>query len=720
MPQVPTYGREERLNGAARPYEFYHLNGYMFGQGQAQAMANAGQGLNQLAQAAFEINDTIERTKGIEFNNAIEKWKQDNLLDKENGYFSKQGADAAGKSNEIIQNYDDFVASWLKENKMSKRTQTQLQAISTQKRTGILSNTTAHDLEETNRWADTEGKLGIENAISNIVTERNNPDGIKTQLQNIRSITQWKGELQKLDAKTIELQTRDNISQALCAILDTKLQESPVDAKGFFNEHKEDINSNLHSKYLSAINQEERKYQAREMASTIINKYTNEQDAIKAAEAIKDVDMSDAVLSRVKRHYSQEEHFKDLQQRESLDNFYNKAVQAAQNGTSLSYDDIPDDLDPQMKLSLMNYVNTNGQPETDNQIWETLYNMSVNNAQGFVNEDLNKYRGFLSDSEYKSFLKRQQDIKSGNFYTTIKDDDKKIDAALKAMGLSGNTSVFGLTGKNKDIAYSEIRALTRELEARKGRKITDAELQNITNSLGYKGKDGVQLYKQLEKGMREKVGFIRDVMNDFTYYQTKHNGEMPSDEEKMKIINKRLNSKLQEQNIELVNSLEYKIHSTKVKPNETKELTYYADNYLPQLGKDLGVKFTIVEGGRYRPANGKYKSHHSSGEAADVSMSEHSVATRLKFIEKQINNPQVKKIGTSDPNILAKYGRNAKIEDERQFDRQHGTNHVNHAHITLNVGVENQMVRMQAPNGKIVNVPQSMVEQAIKQGGKRI
>ena len=685
MPQVPTYGREERLNGAARPYEFYHLNGYMFGQGQAQAMANAGQGLNQLAQAAFEINDTIERTKGIEFNNAIEKWKQDNLLDKENGYFSKQGADAAGKSNEIIQNYDDFVAGWLKENKMSKRTQTQLQTISTQKRTGILSNTTAHDLEETNTWADTEGKLGIENAISNIVTERNNPDGIKTQLQNIRSITQWKGELQKLDAKTIELQTRDNISQALCAILDTKLQESPVDAKGFFNEHKEDINSNLHSKYLSAINQEERKYQAREMASTIINKYTNEQDAIKAAEAIKDVDMSDAVLSRVKRHYSQEEHFKDLQQRESLDNFYNKAVQAAQNGTSLSYDDIPDDLDPQMKLSLMNYVN--GQPETDNQIWETLYNMSVNNAQGFVNEDLNKYRGFLSDSEYKSFLNRQQDIKSGNFYTTIKDDDKKIDAALKAMGLSGNTSVFGLTGKNKDIAYSEIRAMTRELEARKGRKITDSELESITNSLGYKGKDGVQLYKQLEKGMREKVGFIRDVMNDFTYYQTKHNGEMPSDEEKMKIITNRLNMKAQEkktqaqQNIDNVKANATTMRNiayTVPKPNEQKVLTYFADNQIPTIGKQLNLRLTVTSRFRNDP-----NSKHGEGRAADVSMSEHNVQNRIKIYEKMLALPTVQAIGTSDPNILVHFKGNPKIVDERKYDRQHGTNHVNHAHVTL-------------------------------------
>lgn len=687
MPQVPTYGRKERLNGAARPYEHYNLNGYMFGQGQAQALANAGQGLNQIAAAAVKISDTIEHTKGMEFNNAIEKWKQDNLLDKENGYFSKQGADAAGKSPEIMQNYDDFVAGWMKEHKVSRFTSKQLEAISSQKRTGILNNTTAHDLQETNKWADTEGKLGIENAISNIVAERNNPEGIKTQLENIKQITRWKGGLQNLDAKTVELQTRDNISQALCAILETKMQENPAEAKAFFEKHREDINSNLHSRYLAAIDQQERKYQAREMASMIVNKYSNEQDAIKAAEAIEDIEMSDAVLSRVKRHFSQEEHFKNLQQRESLDNFYNKAVIAAQSGQTLSYDDIPDDLDPHMKLQLMNYVNSNGQPETDNQVWETLYNMSVNDAQGFVKEDLNKYRGFLSDSEYKSFLKRQNDIKTGNFYTTIKDDDKKIDAALKSMGLSGNTSVFGLTGKNKDIAYSEIRAMVRELEARKGRKITDGELENITSSLGYKGKDGVQLYKQLEKGMREKVGFIRDVMNDFTYYQSRHNGEMPSDEEKMKIINNRINMKVQEkksqaqQNIDNVKSNATTMRNiayTIPKPNEQKVLTYFADNQIPTISKQLGLKLTVTS--RYRNQAG---SHHAEGRAADVSMSEHNVQNRIKIYERLLALPTIQAIGTSDPNILAHFNGNSKIIDERKYDKQHGTNHVNHAHVTL-------------------------------------
>lgn len=132
-------------------------------------------------------------------------------------------------------------------------------------------------------------------------------------------------------------------------------------------------------------------------------------------------------------------------------------------------------------------------------------------------------------------------------------------------------------------------------------------------------------------------------------------------------------------------SIQDRIDATYAKPHETKELTYYADSYLPQLGKEIGTKFTVVNGGRYRPSNGKYESYHTKGEAIDVSMSEHTNMTKEKFIKAQLSNPQVKKIGTSDPYILARFGSNSKIVDERNFDKKYGTNHVNHAHITLNV-----------------------------------
>lgn len=679
MPQIPQYDRETRLNGSALPYEHYNIDANTSGASIGQAMQNAGKGLDALSQAALRINNTFEEMKTLEFHNAVEQWKQNNLYDRENGYYVKTGKDAAGKSPEVLKSYDDFVSDWMQNNKLSRRNQARVEATSATKKAWIQHSVTAHDLKQTQNWADTETALGIDNSINAAVSDRNNPEGIKTQVANVQQITRWKGETLGLDESSIKALEKANISKVYTAVLETKLQEGDLSAREFFNEHKEYINPQLHSRYLGAIKNEEDKYKSRELANNIIASAVSEQDAIQKAEAIEDVDMADSVLSRVKKHYSQEEHFKNLEQRDSLNGFYNKAVEAAKNGSTLSYDDIPDNLDPQDKLSLMNYINQNGQPETDDEVWETLYDMKVNNAQGFANTDLNKYRGFLSDGEYKQFLKDQEEIRAGKFYSNIKDDNAMIDAALKEMKLH--------KGKKEDVAYSEIRAMTREFEARKGRKITDDELLNITQSLGYKGNDGVFLYKQIEKGMAERTGFIRDVMNDFVYYQNQHNGQLPPDEEKYKIIQKRVQQKAQQKRTEaqdIVNTYTSNaitmrnIAYTTPKPNEQKVLTYFADNQIPTIGNQLGLNLTITS--RYRNQAG---SHHSEGRAADLSMSEHSAKDRIRIYEQLLKLPTIHAIGTSDPTIIAYFNGNKKIVDERLYDKQHGTNHVNHAHITL-------------------------------------
>ena len=335
----------------------------------------------------------------------------------------------------------------------------------------------------------------------------------------------------------------------------------------------------------------------------------------------------------------------------------------------------------------MSYINQNGQPQGDNQIWESLYEKRVNDAQGFAKEDLNKYRGYLSDSEYKQFLKAQDDIKKGDYYSTLKDDDKMIKAALKSAGLDHGNRLFDNSGNVREVAFNEIKALTRELEARKGRKITDEELQNITNSLGYKGSDGVLLYKQLEKGMNTRVGFTNNVINDIVYYQKTHNGQMPSDEEKYKIINNRLNQEVQTQKSQAqqkISNYSYNattmrnIAYTKAKPHEQKVLTYFADTQIPTISTKLGFKLTVTS--RYRNQPG---SHHAEGRAADISTSELTREQKIRAHEEVLALPNVVKIGTSDPDVLSHFAGNTKIKDERNYDRQHGTNHKNHSHVTL-------------------------------------
>lgn len=679
MPQVPEYNRQVRLNGTPQPYQNYRLTEDMFGGGQAKALSNMGGGLNNLANAALKISEQIDDAKMLEMSNQIDQWEQDNLYNKDTGYYYKNGKDAVGKSGEIMKNFDDFVQEYKSKNKISPFNQSRMNSMIQNKKSRIYAGVNAHDVKQTGIWAETESQVGLDNAIKGMVNARNNPTIMQTQLNNAMKIIEWQGEMQNLDPDTIEAMKKQAKSSAYCSVLDSYISEGSLKAGEFFEQHKDEIDSKNHARYIGTIKNEETKYQARDLAEQIVSSSVSQEEAIQKAEAIQDIELSDMTVSRIKRHYSDQEHFRDLAEREALNGFYTKAVQAAQTGGVLSYDDIPDNIDPNIKLSLMNYINTKGQPETDNQVWETLYNMSVNNAQGFAKEDLNKYRGYLSDGEYKNFLKKQQDIQAGDYYTTIKDDDKMIKDALKAMRLTSD-------GKTAS-AFSEIRAMTRELEARRGRKITDAELQNITNSLGYKGDDGVQLYKQLERGMAQRAGFIRDVINDFTYYQSKHNGEIPPDAEKLKIINNRLNQKVQEKKTyaqQRVDGLKSNaitmrnIAYTTPRPNEQKVLTYFADNQIPEIGSQLGLNVTVTS--RFRDQAG---SKHREGRAADVSMSEHSAQNRIRIYEKLLSLPTVQAIGTSDPVILTRFAGNRKIVDERRYDKQHGTNHVNHAHVTL-------------------------------------
>lgn len=679
MPQVPEYNRQVRLNGTPQPYQNYRLTEDMFGGGQAKALSNMGGGLNNLANAALKISEQIDDAKMLEMSNQIDQWEQDNLYNKDTGYYYKNGKDAVGKSGEIMKNFDDFVQEYKSKNKISPFNQSRMNSMIQNKKSRIYAGVNAHDVKQTGIWAETESQVGLDNAIKGMVNARNNPTIMQTQLNNAMKIIEWQGEMQNLDPDTIEAMKKQAKSSAYCSVLDSYISEGSLKAGEFFEQHKDEIDSKNHARYIGTIKNEETKYQARDLAEQIVSSSVSQEEAIQKAEAIQDIELSDMTVSRIKRHYSDQEHFRDLAEREALNGFYTKAVQAAQTGGVLSYDDIPDNIDPNIKLSLMNYINTKGQPETDNQVWETLYNMSVNNAQGFAKEDLNKYRGYLSDGEYKNFLKKQQDIQAGDYYTTIKDDDKMIKDALKAMRLTSD-------GKTAS-AFSEIRAMTRELEARRGRKITDAELQNITNSLGYKDDDGVQLYKQLERGMAQRAGFIRDVINDFTYYQSKHNGEMPPDTEKLKIINNRLNQKVQEKKTyaqQRVDGLKSNaitmrnIAYTTPRPNEQKVLTYFADNQIPEIGSQLGLNVTVTS--RFRDQAG---SKHREGRAADVSMSEHSAQNRIRIYEKLLSLPTVQAIGTSDPVILTRFAGNRKIVDERRYDKQHGTNHVNHAHVTL-------------------------------------
>ena len=768
MVSVPQYN-QQGVDKTPLEYSRVTPNADAFGAAVFQAKQNLSNSIAKINFDVQRVKEEIDTTRAMEYRNFIEKTKMKYLNDPENGYFSKLGKRAMADPNDPDSGANGVV------NAITRELETKQQELgltsgkgkqyadyfTASQLNGIILATGKHEKEQRLKWQEAVTQESIDVSTQEMINNAlTNPEEIDKQISNINAAVLFYGQQVGYDEETLRASQKKEVSKSLYLTIETLAKKGEIgaealfekykdqlapeyiaqleptiketrykyfetvlnsflaedeftQAKSFLNEHKDDFKPERVVIYKEAIKDKELKYNSRILADSIIGKAKNEQEAFEMVKSIKDSDLADMATTRIAKHYGRQTHIEDLEKRELLKSFYDTALYKIQNDEPITIDDIPEGLDSETKLSLMNYINKNGQPEDDNQIWQELYNMSVNNAQGFAALDLNQYRGFLSESEFKQFLKRQEDIKTGNYYSEIKDDDAMIQAALKEMGLNGNVSWFGKTGRNRDIAYSEIRAMVREFEARKGRKITDDELQNLLYSLDYKEANGVKIYKLLDQGMATKTGFIKGVINDFVYYQNKHNGQLPPDEEKYRIIAKRMGLLKEQQRTEadnIIDELTYgskfikDISDVQAQPNEQKTLTYFADTQVPAISKQLGLNLKVTD--RYRAPNGKYKSHHSEGRALDISYRTKegkalTLMQKIKLVESVLYRPEVETIAISSADsdgraiinyIKKNYGNafdkkiqdmNKKDKNGKTRDQNLGTNHTSHIHITL-------------------------------------
>lgn len=679
MPQVPIYNTPTVADKhIAHGYEQVNVNSDMAGQNIVRAnylLSHVGEKIGERIEKQL---DEYNKTITVDVLNQIDAYNQKTLYDKENGYFYKTGKNASGLSSVVMQGFDDYSQQLLDESGLSGRYKQAAASSIAAKRNNIYAAVNKHDFEQTRNWQNSVYIEKENNILNQAILDRNDDKLLAQGLIQGQQAIQLQSEMQEWDEETTKLKKAEFTSKYHEGVIGSLLGDGSLRAKAYYEAHKSEILPQKHNSLLNAVGANDKRYQARSIVEGLMAKgYTLEQ-AYDEIDKIENIDLQADVRSQYESKMRENDRVQTEQDRAKSQASWDKVISTLQTNPDMAYQAIDVTQSPEAIKAQMSYVEQMrkfGEIKTGHQVYLDLQEKMTYDAEGFKNTDLNQYRAYLSESDFKRFKEAQDKIGSME-YTIIQEDNKVIDAAIKQIG-----------GRDKTerVVYSEVRSLVNEFEKRHGRKINDSELQSIVDSLGYEGKNGVKTYKNIEKGMAEQVGFIKTITNDFAYFEKIHKRQ-PDAKERSQIIHDRANKVIQEKR----ETLQSRIDATYAKPNETKELTYYADSYLPQLGKELGAKFTIVQGGRYRPANGRYTSYHTTGQAVDVSMSEHSNLIKDKFFDTQLKNPQVKKIGTSDPYILNKYCNHPKIKDERKFDSQYGTNHVNHAHITLNTTRTNQ------------------------------
>ena len=685
-----------------------------FGASIAQANINLSESSSYYVRSMAQLDQQIKRTKALELSNKIDQWEKDNLLDPENGYYSKLGKDAMGKSGEYLENLNKYISDEATKEGLTWGYGKQMaELVKARKIDTIYRSVTSHELKQTQNWGLTTLDEAENYAITKGITNRNSPDVINTALANGKVTIAQKADLLNWDEDTTRINVTKFTSDFHSGVLNAYLQDGSLKASEYYEQHKNELLPDAQARYLGGVKSNELKYKARTNAENLL--YLSPEEAYKRIDEIDNIDEQMATRQMYGVKLQEQDRIKEMHQNEAENTSWQKVQQ------SLDINDIDLTARPETIKAQMSYIEQMkkfGRIATDYSVYMELQDMSTYDATRFKTLNLSNYAASLSEDEFKTFKERQRKIGSME-YTIIQDDNKLIDNVLKDIGLHGG-NVFN-KGKEES-AYSQVRSLVKEWETRHGTQINDSQLQDIVKSLGYKDpKTQTSTYKEIEKGMAEKAGFIKAITNDMAYFEKVHK-RPPSQEERFKMIYGRANGLIQDKNRQTIENISNAVNYTQPKNGETKELTFYADRYLPQLGKEVGVKLTVVNGGRYREPNGKYHSYHSEGKACDISMSEHTLANKLKIVQSELDNPLVKAIGTSDPHILRAFKGNSKIVNESAFDAKQGTDHTSHIHVTLNTkGSQNvQTVRMQTPSGRIVLVPQNMVSQAIKNGGKRI
>lgn len=135
----------------------------------------------------------------------------------------------------------------------------------------------------------------------------------------------------------------------------------------------------------------------------------------------------------------------------------------------------------------------------------------------------------------------------------------------------------------------------------------------------------------------------------------------------------------------------------KAKPNEQKNLTYFADVVIPEIAKNTGVpKLTVSS--RYRADDPG--SHHFRGTACDIATNNLSRQEKMAVFAEVLKVANISKIGTSDPDLLSVFGSdsnsknyNPMVQDLTEYDRTHKfrgkkSNHINHFHVTMKPDAE--------------------------------
>ncbi|RAI13027.1 MAG: hypothetical protein DKM24_01085 [Candidatus Melainabacteria bacterium] len=692
-----------------------------FGENVALATEKAGEGLEDIGIMLDKIQAQNERANVVKLQNDVyQQWEEPNLYSKD-GYFNQFGRNAAGKSAEVLANYDAWVEQRKKELGInSKRANVVFAEMNNRNRERISRAILAHDLQQTQEAEKTELSQLCKNYDTQGVWDRNSDEQFEYNLsEKIKAVKNY-GVVANLDKTQIKALIDKSNDEYLNGVLTALLTDGNYQrASVILENNKSLLTPDNYIKFTKEIKNFSDEDFARQFATDLINKgYTVEQ-AQNLIDQETNFEMWQKKNNLYHNLYNTKKHNEETVQNEILTNEFNNLLSGKYDIATYTPPNSLEPINQQKLIKMKQDLLEGGGIKTDPRVYAGFSMAMLTNAEEFSKINFDLYQNVLEPKDILKFKQAQERIRQHG-YSSVTPDDEFILNAAKQYGW--------FTDKNA--MASAIEASIQTEEARYGKQYSKDDLrqrgEKYASYYGLRGNKNERSALDVINDNMSKEFMVR-VQQGLKAYENKHGINSMTPEQFRTMVN-RIAGETKTKGVQLKYETLRKTNiQSQIK--ESPNLINFRHSEIPDIEKALGFKLNISS--TTREPNGSYKSKHSEGLAMDIGYTlangrKMSTQQKLTLVGRTLASNNVAKIAISsaDPDgkmIMQAYGKRfaSKIQDMNQKDangktrdQNLNTNHTNHLHITFKAGQQNPQVK----EGTIIKNKQSG-ERMILKGG---
>lgn len=606
MVRIPQYNRSVSPQNTPAGYVQANVSPTTFGAGVSQSMRDMGRAAGNTLDTLAMLKANYDKAKLVEFSNFIDNWSNENLYDKEKGYFNKTGKEAMGKSPDVMASFDKYADEYISKAGFYGGWGLRARDIVQKKRNTIERYVNAHDKQETDKWQDAVYTDAITNVFSRAVQGRNNPNDLntfykdgQTLLDNYAITKGW-----DKDPEMLAIKKKEYEGSFHAQILDAYLAEGSLKAREYFNKNKDKFTPEIQNRYLTRIHAEEVNYAARETAQTLLEKPAAE--AYKFIDTIPNIDVRNATENEYNRLLRHQEIIQKQNDIAISNQIMQEVYSAYDNGediSSIMRKVNISGMSLDQKEKIYNNLKTMQELEGAGNNWadyNILLDMAAYNNEEFKNINPANYN--LTKEQYNKIVQMQRDI-ANNQYTPEVEMKKQLGGFTGFLPQTSN-------GIRKSEYKDELVRFLSKVERMQGEAFdfkNKEQLQAIMEGFNYKDPNAVNKNIDETKELfarAKKHGEAYDLMaREYMYFKGQNKRE-PTPEEIYEMAKRSYNTienNWRQRDMGKLNNAQgiyQSVNSTRPKKGETKVLTYYADVRIPQMSRELGIPLQVTS--RYR------------------------------------------------------------------------------------------------------------------------